>query len=273
MAKKSKFVKDFLIKKSLGDFKEDFNKGEKVLMFKNVYKVMSDAGSSQVLLQDLKGMNIALPADRLRLLLKNRTISKLTKSNGGKNLLTPQGFIVERKKPTARMAGRVEAATGVQGEGSRGGKIVGHTKSGKPIYESQQGNRGRYFVQRDGHEHGHWVDMQSGHGYDENDSADEHHHLNDPRHLDEAHKIHRTIYSRTHPGDHDNLKGLLHDYYGAENRYRNMRAAMSHAHKQGGNIPSADHEKLDRMNREVADKKEKFKQAMLRSHKKRLGEK
>lgn len=62
----------------------------------------------------------------------------------------PPTLLTERERPMEAAVRRLEKAAG--GEGSRGGKIIGRTLSGKPIYASADHESHRSFTRADHHD-------------------------------------------------------------------------------------------------------------------------
>jgi hypothetical protein len=130
--------------------------------------------------------------------------------------------------------GGVEAFYGLErlekagGEGSRGGKIIGHTAGGKPIYES----------------HGplHWTEHKASLGYhhreamDAKDAGDHDahiHHLERMKHHAEAvnehvKKVYKTVAAGGH---HPDATGMLPSEHEARSEVSNVNARLRRAHK------------------------------------------
>lgn len=105
-------MKDFLKEQKIKHLTKsipDLLEGDSVNMYNNNYTILKNLNNKCVIMIDEYGQKVAIPNSELKLLVKN-SVAKLNKA---------------------------------MGEGSRGGRIVGHTKSGKPIYESGQVNDNR----------------------------------------------------------------------------------------------------------------------------------
>ncbi len=84
-----------------------------------------------------------------------------------------------------------------KGEGSRGGKVIGHTKSGKPIYDSHDHSSHKNFTKQD-----------------HKDAADIHHKLSEKtknkkeskKHYDEGYAHHQSAKGNKHKLHSENAK-------------------------------------------------------------------
>lgn len=114
-------------------------------------------------------------------------------------------FLVKATQAEDETDDEVEKAGG---EGSRGGKVIGHTKSGKPVYASRSSYHSSY-----------------------SDFSDEDHEDAAKLHRDEANKYQQNVLASKRGGSQqDSLKKMMHD-----------ERAASHANrKKKGNIEKGD---------------------------------
>lgn len=245
------FVKKQKLKKSIEGYSERLVSGDQLLMFNNKYKVMSTKKSGQVLLKDSRDLMMALPEDKLLYLMKKGEIKKLYKSNGkGGSTLTPQGFIVEQKKPSARMQGQVDASSG-KGRVAPLGTV----------------HNGRMKVSMNPSK---WVDVQSGHSHDHHTEGEQHGDLHHQDDLTQAHRFHRTIMLKAHPDDHEKLKSMINEWHGHRRRYQNIIEVRKGMTEGGKALPKWLNEKANKINDEATGVWQKFEQAYKASIKKKM---
>lgn len=118
---KKDFVRNFKIEKSITNDKPFIKKGDLLDMFTCRYKVM-DSNLAQVILEDETGSRISLPRNKVDFLIIKGKIAYI----GDSMYKSGSSFIDS-----------LLAKAAVKGEGTKGGIIVGHTRSGRPIYQGQ----------------------------------------------------------------------------------------------------------------------------------------
>lgn len=77
MSKAKTFVRNHLLKKALNGYCPNFRYGERLQMYKNIYKVLHSQDKGFTLLEDEKNSKIAFPTNKLRMLMKRNLCSNL----------------------------------------------------------------------------------------------------------------------------------------------------------------------------------------------------
>lgn len=178
MKRKKEIINNLRIEKALGNYRPIIEKGNKLAMFQCVYKVLNQRGP-QVLLEDENGVKIALPRNKLELLLKKGHIS----------ILDDYTYKAMPQKSTPM--------GGVRGEPV--GTVHRHTDG--------------FDYKKIGMSPAVWVKV--GHGTLHKDAGGEAHNHRDLISKDSIAgmaKIHSTITREAHPEDHESLKGVLDDW-------------------------------------------------------------
>jgi len=182
---KNDFIKSFKLKKIGSDLSESFKKGDMLTMFNNNYEVLSPDNAPQVILRDDKSICFAFPLEKLQSLIKKGVIVK------------KKGFIqksfINKMKPLLK-------AKNVAQEGSRGGVIIGHDRSGNPIYMNHNINPSNphHFHNEEGNPV-HVKDILSSHE-------------NYKEHLNQYNEVNSKI-ANTHPKDREFLRSILNNFH------------------------------------------------------------
>jgi len=146
-----------------------------------------------------------------------------------------------------------------KGEGSKGGKVIGHTKSGKPIYQNQDVHAAKHFTAEDHRdaaraheEHSSQLrnkQVNSEREYYANKALVRHHNSQHGLHVQLAHQKHNADHEASlHPDDKkaiaEQKKKQVKDHYDRKQFHNEMAAHI--ASKYGNSSPGHGREEYER---------------------------
>jgi len=195
---KKQFVKNFKLIKAINKEAEDtsfdflgkdaLGEGDKLFMNNCEHIVKSPKNAPIMILEDTKGRQFPLPRNEVAMMIY-------------------EGY--------AKIAELNKAAAG---EGSRGGKIIGHTKAGDPIYDTGTVKNGRQLMPDKT-----WHDLKTGNRHKSHDSEDRVSFVRHPEDINRAKQLIDHITKNFHPDEQKQLKTKLAKFIEAKSQASNTR--------------------------------------------------
>ncbi len=195
--KPSDFAKSHKINKALGNSGIMFSKGDSLLMNNCKYKVMSPTGAKYAMLEDERGMRIALPANKVSLLIKAGFARRYVNQYGMYKAQMP-------------------------------GMPSGGGMKGVPVGTVKQDSKGEWRKKVSANPST-WVHMSSGTAHPDHETDASHHPLLHDESRRHAVSVHTKIIKDAHPGDHDKLKSKFKEYLNELSAFKNLMQAHNTA--------------------------------------------
>ena len=184
------FIKEFKIEKALGDLRPVIEKGDKLSMFGCSYSVL-EANNSHVMLEDESGTKLALPSNKMQLLLKSGHITKT-------------GSLIRKALPQGGNSGSI------------GGMPVGTTRP-----DPKGGFRKKISMNPSV-----WVHLTNGTVHPDHQSDTKHEHLIHPEEVTQYNRVMDKV-KQAKPEDQEKLKKIFHDYIKDVRAFKSLQHANS----------------------------------------------
>lgn len=190
----SDFANALKIKKALGSFKVDLDMGDRVKMNNCDYIVKSPRGAKQTILEDEKGSRIAIPCDKMMLLIKT-------------NMARHYGVDIFKAKP---------------------GGVINDKPKGEPVGTMKQDSSGEWRKKISSNPSV-WVHMGKGTSHPEAEGNDQHHPLLHDESRKNSLKVYSKILRHADTGDHEKLKNKFMEYVTELSSFKNLMTAHNTA--------------------------------------------
>lgn len=206
--KTKQFLEKFKIQKALGDYKKSLSFGDKLTMYNCSYKVLK-SDEQYTLLEDEKNIKMAIPTDKLQLLMKTGQ----AQNSGLVNFI--KSFKDNLNKgATPGMSKPSSGATQPASNPNQHGQPIGTVSRGADgeMYKKVSSNPAK------------WVHVTEGSSHtNPGEKADDH--MAHPENQKAFIQIRNKVMSNTHPEDHPKLEKLLKDYMAQKAKIKNLRDA------------------------------------------------
>lgn len=210
------FAKNYKIKKALGKSDIMIGEGDRLAMGKCIYKVVSPSMSLQTILEDDKGLRFAIPADRVKLLVKKGMARKYFKDE----------FSIYKAKGAAGLSSQATKASS--------------KPRGLPVGTMRQDAKGEWRKKISDNPPT-WVHMSSGTSHPSHEGSSHYHPLVHDESRRQAVRVHMKIARYAHEDDHVNLKKKFKEYVTELSNFKNLVRAHNapEVDEKGGKLPKA----------------------------------
>lgn len=227
MSKATIFAKNQIMAKSLGAYKPMLSHGDKLHMYNNVYKVLQCQDNGWTMLEDEKNLKLALPTNKIRMLMKKN----LCRSLGAVNQEVSKAQL---SGPSAKVGVTPKATNRAYADSSHGTPQA----KGQPVGTVKVGGDGETYKKISA-DPAVWVKVATGSQHSDAGGDEQSPMSTSHETREEFQSMMSKIDSKVHPQDRKKIQDKAQEWLTETAKFKNMQAAhnTNEVDEKGAKLP------------------------------------